>query len=199
MGRRPVEKSRNTDEARKRELAMRILPYFLQHGLRNATMDQLARHAQCSKATLYRYFETHRELVQNVVALKLGELSLFERLLTDQYRPYIERYTLAVAYVSRNLGDVTNLFLTDLKALYPDLWHLIDQFKQFALGILRAFYVDGITAKVFNAIDPDILVLSDELFFDALTNPEFLTKKGIDLQAAFESYFEMRFYGILHR
>ena len=73
-----------------------------------------------------------------------------------------------------------------------------------ALCIIICQYVckcslKGVLDKAFEDLNPDLLVLSDELFFDALTNPEYLTSKGLNLQAAFESYFKMRFYGILRQ
>ncbi len=197
MGRRPTDKERPSDMARQRSMAERMLPFMSARGLRRPSIDELAAHLGCSKATLYRQFPTHRAMVEAVISLKLSDLQLFHPILTDAGRSHRDRYTLAVAYVSRHLGDASNLFLTDLQAMYPDLWQLIDGFKKFALGVLRQFYVDGIEAKVFQDIDPDIMVLSDELFFDALTDPEFLNSKGIDLRSAFDSYFRMRFHGIL--
>lgn len=197
MGRKPTIKERTADPARQRELAIQMLPFMSARGLRQPSMDELATHLGCSKATLYRQFPTHRTMVEAVISLKLADLQQFHPILTDTDRSHRDRYTSAVAYVSRHLGDASNLFLTDLKQMYPDLWQLIDGFKQFALSVLRQFYVDGIKAKVFHDIDPDIMVLSDELFFDALTDPGFLNAKGIDLRSAFDSYFRMRFHGIL--
>lgn len=197
MGRQSVDKERVKDP-KKRELWINeLLPHFIQHGIKEVPIDEVVSILGKSKATIYKHFESHHEIVSLIIQLKLQQLQHFQPLLEDGKRSYQDRYVLAVGYVSKHLGDVSNLFLSDLKEVYPDLWELINGFKQMALSILKNFYQDGIADGKFQDINPDLMVLSDELFFDALTNPEYLTSKGLNLQAAFESYFKMRFYGIL--
>jgi AcrR family transcriptional regulator len=197
MGRQSVEKERIRDPKKRSAWVRQLYPLLQEHGIRAFSMDEMAKALGRSKATVYKHFESHKEIVSIAVLQKLDDLRHFQTILEDPNKSYVDRYVLAVASISRHLGDVSNLFLSDLKLVYPDLWELINGFKQFALTVLKRFYEEGIAAKVFQDIDTDILVLSDELFFDALTNPEFLTRKGIHLKDAFESYFKMRFYGIL--
>lgn len=199
MGRQSLEKERIKDPKKRKAWAEQLLPVFQQRGIRAVTMDEVAVALGKSKATVYKHFDSHKEIVSIVILQKLDDLRHFQTILEDGEKSFTDRYILAVASISRHLGDVSNLFLSDLKLVYPDLWELIDGFKQFALLVLKRFYEEGITAQIFQDIDTDIMVLSDELFFDALTNPEFLTRKGINLKDAFESYFKMRFYGILKK
>lgn len=199
MGRQSLEKRRIKDPVKRDKWVEQLLPYFIQNGIRATPIDEVVSILGKSKATVYKHFESHHEIVSLVIAKKLDEMKHFQPLLTDMEKSYQDRYVLTVAYVSKHLGDISNVFLSDLKEMYPDLWNLINSFKLMALNELRNFYLSGIEAGVFEDINPDLMVLSDELFFDALTNPEYLTSKGLNLQAAFESYFQMRFYGILKR
>jgi AcrR family transcriptional regulator len=199
MGRQSLEKERIRDPKKRQAWAKALYPLLQEQGIRAISMDEMAKVLGKSKATVYKHFESHKEIVSIAILQKLDDLRHFETILVDAEKSYVDRYILAVASISRHLGDVSNLFLAELKEIYPDLWHLITGFKEFALHVLKRFYTEGIAAGVFENLDTDILVLSDELFFDALTNPEFLTKKGINLKDAFESYFKMRFYGILAR
>lgn len=197
MGRQPTNKHRIKDPLKRQEWAAQLLPYFLQRGIRAVPIDEVAKIVQKSKATLYKHFESHHEIVSLVIQQKLTQLQHFQPILENTSQSYKDRYMLAVAYISKHLGDVSNLFLSELKEIYPDLWQLIQGFKHAALAVLKTFYVRGISDGVFENINPDLMVLSDELFFDALTNPEYLAEKGLNLQSAFDSYFRMRFYGIL--
>jgi len=199
MGRQSLEKDRLKDPIKRKAWVQLVSAPMIQQGLREVPIDEVANILGKSKATIYKHFESYHEIVSLVIASKLEDLRHFQPILEDQSRSYQERYVLAVAYVSKHLGDVSNMFLQDLKELYPDLWELINTFKFFALGCLRNFYQRGIEDGTFEDINPDLMVLSDELFFDALTNPSYLTAKGLNLQAAFDSYFKMRFYGILKR
>jgi AcrR family transcriptional regulator len=199
MGRQSVVKERIKDPIKREAWIELLLPHFIERGIREVPIDEVISILGKSKATVYKHFESHHEIVSLVIAKKLGDLKHFQPILIDASKPYKERYMLAVAYVSRHLGDVSNVFLSDLKEIYPDLWQFINSFKLMALSELRSFYISGIQDRTFEDINPDLMVLSDELFFDALTNPEYLTSKGLNLQAAFESYFRMRFYGILRQ
>lgn len=199
MGRQSLEKKRIKDPVKRDSWVEQLLPYFIQNGIRATPIDEVVSILGKSKATVYKHFESHHEIVSLVIARKLDEMKHFQPLLTDSEKSYQDRYVFTVAYVSKHLGDISNVFLSELKEMYPDLWDLINSFKLMALNELKNFYVSGIESGVFEDINPDLMVLSDELFFDALTNPEYLTSKGLNLQAAFESYFQMRFYGILKR
>ncbi len=199
MGRQSVAKERIKDPKKREDWIEQLLPHFIERGIKEVPIDEVTSILGKSKATVYKHFESHHEIVAMVIAKKLNDLKHFQPLLADTSKGYQERYVLAVAYVSKHLGDVSNAFLSDLKAIYPDLWEFINAFKQMALSELRVFYISGIAYGTFEDINPDLMVLSDELFFDVLTNPEFLAEKGLNLQAAFESYFRMRFYGILKR
>lgn len=199
MGRQSLIKERIRDPKKREAWARELIPHLMERGIRGMSMDQMAAALGKSKATVYKHFESQEDIIAMAIAQKLDDLRHFQPILEDAGKSYQDRYVLAVASISRHLGDVSNLFLSDLKAVYPNLWQLINGFKQFALSVLKKFYEDGIRAGVFNDIDTDIMVLSDELFFDALTNPEYLTAKGINLKEAFESYFRMRFDGILRR
>lgn len=199
MGRQSVKKTRIKDPKKRDAWIEKLLPYFIQNGIKATPIDEVVSILGKSKATVYKHFESHHEIVSLVIARKLNDLKHFVPILGDSSKTYQERYVLAVAYISKHLGDVSNVFLSDLKEIYPDLWNLINSFKLLALNELRTFYISGIQDGTFEDINPDLMVLSDELFFDALTNPEYLTSKGLNLQAAFESYFKMRFNGILKR
>ena len=197
MGRQSVEKERIKDPKKRELWVNELLPHFIQRGIKEVPIDEVVSILGKSKATIYKHFESHHEIISLAIAQKLGEMKHFQPILADTGKSYQDRYMLAVAYVSKHLGDISNVFLSDLKELYPDLWNLINSFKLLALNELKTFYINGMHDGIFAELNPDLMVLSDELFFDALTNPEYLTSKGLNLQAAFESYFRMRFYGIL--
>lgn len=197
MGRQSLLKARIKDPKKRQLWVEALLPHFISKGIKEVPIDEVVNILGKSKATVYKHFESHQEIVSLVIARKLDDLKLFVPILTDDSKSYPDRYKLAVAYISRHLGDIHNVFLADLKEIYPDQWNLVNSFKLLALSELKTFYIYGINAGTFAKLNPELMVLSDELFFDVLTNPEYLNSKGLNIQTAFDSYFEMRFYGIL--
>ncbi|MDB4656036.1 TetR/AcrR family transcriptional regulator [Flavobacteriales bacterium] len=197
MGRQSIVKERIKDPKKRGLWINELLPHFIQRGIKEVPIDEVVSILGKSKATVYKHFESHHEIVSLVTARKLDELKHFAPILSDSSKSYQDRYMLAVAYISKNLGDISNVFLSDLKEMYPDIWNLVNSFKLMALSELKTFYISGTQEGTFADLDPDLMVLSDELFFDVLTNADYLTSKGLNLQVAFESYFKMRFHGIL--
>lgn len=197
MGRQSIEKKRIKDPQKRERWIAELIPHFIEKGTKAVPIDEVVTILGKSKATVYKHFESHQEIVSLVTARKLEDLKHFAPILSDNSKSYQDRYMLAVAYISKHLGDISNVFLSDLKEVYPDLWNLVNSFKLMALSELKTFYISGTQEGTFADLDPDLMVLSDELFFDVLTNAEYLTSKGLNLQVAFESYFKMRFYGIL--
>ena len=197
MGRNAIDKIRIKDPKKREKWINELSPAFFEIGIKKLNTDKAAELLGKSKATLYKHFDSHREIVQLVLQQKLVTLQDFQPILVNESKSYPDRYVEAVDFIAQNLGDVNNIFLSDLKAIYPDLWDLIQAFKSFALNSLRNFYRSGSKAGVFQDLNPDLLVLSDELFFDVLTDAEYLSGKGLTLQVAFRDYFKMRFHGIL--
>ncbi|PCJ83812.1 MAG: hypothetical protein COA57_10415 [Flavobacteriales bacterium] len=199
MGRMAIEKERKDNPQKKMEWAKILFPHFQQYGLRNVTMDEVAKVLQKSKATVYKYFKTKDEIVEFVVQYKLGEIAGFVPVLTDESRPFVQRYIKAVEHISTQLLEISNLFLSDLRKFYSEIWDMVNQFRDMAVNQLKDYYESGIKQGIFNNINPKLLALSDQVLFDTLTDPQTLDKYGFTLKSVFEEYFKMRLYGVLKR
>lgn len=57
MNRTPKQK------AKRREIALKTIPLFLEQGIRNSTISQIAAHAGIGKGTIYHYFESREDIV----------------------------------------------------------------------------------------------------------------------------------------
>ena len=58
-----VGKSENLDEDIKQRIVEEAFKLFSQFGIKNVTMDEIARQMGASKKTIYQYFESKEELV----------------------------------------------------------------------------------------------------------------------------------------
>jgi hypothetical protein len=89
------------------------------------------------------------------------------------------------------------LLLSDIKSEYPHLWKLIDTYKSNATIVLAKFYDSGPKAGVFNKFETNIPVLTDRLFFDALSDPQLLEDNNLTIEVALREYFMMKCFGVL--
>lgn len=197
MGRKALDKERKNDPQKKAEWAVQLIPFFQQRGLRGVTIDDIAAELNKSKATVYKYFGSREEIIATTIAIKLEEIQKFEAYLWNKDLPYLERYKKAVQYLSEHIGDISNLFLADLKHELPNLWILVDEFRKYTIEVLKKYYQEGIDNGTFNDIHPSLMVAGDQFFVNILSDPDFLIGHQLTIKEAFDEYFRMKFYGIM--
>ena len=74
MGRKPVDKERIDDPELKATWISRLAPVYLRNGLTRFTMDDIASKLGISKATLYKYYASREEILDDVVQRRIEEL-----------------------------------------------------------------------------------------------------------------------------
>ncbi len=199
MGRRALDKERNIDPKRQNEWVAKLSPHFRDRGLKNFSMDDMAEVVGVSKATLYKYFSSRDEIVALFIAKKIESSTGFVALLNDEKVDYVKRYRNAIAYFSETIADTSVLLLADLKDMYPAIYSLIEQFKDYSIEILSGYYKEGIDKGYFSPIHIAVLTAADQQTLNVLSDPAFLQKNNLTLAQAIEAYFEMRLNGVLKR
>jgi len=197
MGRKATSKPRINNPQKRAQLAERAFPLFQTQGLRNITMDEVATYVGKSKATIYKYFSSREAIISSALSQRLAAIKAFEHILNDTKLPYLQRYFDSINHLHTQLGDISTLFLADLKYLFPNIWKLISQLIDEVSTLLQCYYKEGIERKIFNAINVNLLLLSDKFFFTTLSDPDFLQKNQLTIQVAFAQYFELKFIGLL--
>lgn len=196
MGRKFLSKSRIEDPDLKRRWAAELTPLFLERGLKLFPMDLVAAELGISKATLYKYFRSREEILDLAMEIKLLEIRRYQATLSNHDLPYLERFLAALQITSAELSSISTLFLSDLKETYPRVWVRVQQFIEEGLRVLRIFYEEGIDRGDLAPVHPAVLVITDELFFSQLAEPQFLEQRGLTVQEALESYFLLKFGGM---
>ena len=197
MGRKALDVQRVDNPKKKQAWVMQLFPFLQEKGLKSITMDEVAKELNKSKATIYKYFKSQTDIWEYTVQYKLEDIRKFELILKNENVEYLERYMLAIQHLYNEMELVSNLFLRDLKYLYPNIWQQVLDFQLYSIGVLKAYYAEGIRRGIFIDINPNIMVLSDQLFFQALSEPNFLISNDLTIQAAFQAYFKMRMFGFV--
>lgn len=197
MGRKSIEKDRLFDRTKKEKWVKRLMPHFKEKGLLGYSMDEMARYLEISKATIYNHFKSKDEIVEAVIQLKIDQLKGFEDYLQNVNLPFLVRYYKGIQYFTSHLSDFSNVFLTDLQKVYPEQWNAFSDFQKSCVRSIRDYYQEGIEKGVFNKINLSLLAMSDKIFFQLLSIPEYLQELNITIEKAFEEYFKMKFNGLL--
>lgn len=199
MGRKFVDKQRNTNEQKKEKYLLLLMQTFKAHGLSKYTMDSIAKELNVSKATLYQYFTSKDEMVEIILSRILFQMRDFELIAINPSIPYEERYYQIIELFSSVISDISNVMLEDLRNEYPKLWKDVQIFIEYASDVLYEFYESGKKAGIFIDIDSSVLAMTDRLFFNAISDVEFLNKNKLTLKKAFEEYYKMKCFGFIKK
>ncbi len=197
MGRKSIDKKRKNAPQKRREWAVQLYPYFRDHGLQDVKMDTMASLLGKSKSTVYEYFSSKEEIIEETLQYKLEMLLGFEEILSDTSISLTDRFIQFMEYMTPVLSDITNLLIDDLKTLFPKIWETVEQFYEYASQVLEKYYDEGMKKGVFKKRHPALLALSDKFFFTELMNPQFLKENNLTPTLAFQEYFEIKFYGLM--
>ncbi len=197
MGRNAVSKERNLNPKKRDLYIVKLTETFKKHGLKKYSMDSIASELKISKATLYYYFSSKDEMVEIALMRVIGQMSEFENIAKNELLSFETRFYKMLELFSNSFNDISNLFLADLQDEYPLLWNQVQQFIDYVNQVLTDFYNNGKKAGVFTEIHTAILVISDRMFFNAISDVEFLTKNNITLRMAFDEYFRMKCFGFI--
>ncbi len=156
-------------------------------GLVQWTVDDLAKQAGISKRTLYRYFASKDEIIEEVI-------NIFMAGLTAQVNSLLEKNSSPVEVMTNMAGHVftygQNIFskegLEDLKDSYPHLWQKIDDFRSAKITSVIKHFSSSEQHTIIKELDEQILVTVLIAIIQSVVNPTYLTQNNISFAYAIE-------------
>lgn len=199
MGRNSIKKARNSN-VKKRELyIVSLTETFKKHGLKKYTMDSIAAELNVTKATLYHYFSSKDEMVEISLMRLLGQLGGFEAIAKNNELDFEVRFYKMLELFSNVFADISNIYLADLQTEYPLMWQQVQLFTEYVTSVLTNFYNEGKKVGVFKEINTAILVISDRMFLNVISDIDFMQKNNLTIRIAFDEYFRMKCFGFLNQ
>ncbi len=145
------------EEARQRILA-KADEKFRRFGVRRVTMDEIAREIRMSKKTLYRHFSGKRDLVRQLAQDGLGaHLRHAIEALRGPESPH-EAFAAGFAALRRMVRDSAPVFMSDVRAEYPDVWEEIETLRLELTSVYAQRIADGARSGAIRpGIEPEIV------------------------------------------
>jgi len=198
MGRKTTDKMRYNNARIKQDLAIKAMVYFQKNGIAKVRMSKMASDLSMSKTTIYNHFESKDELLEAALNYKLGIISEYETVLENITLPYTERYRKAVLFYCVQLFDISTNLMNEIKEGHPKLWKVVVNFNRQTYLNLKDYYEVGIEIGVFKAdTNPVLMSLDDQQFFQMLGMNDIMQDNNIEVLAAFNHHYKMKFTGIL--
>jgi AcrR family transcriptional regulator len=198
MGRKPIDRYRYKDELIKEKYVIKFMIYFQNNGLENFSMSKMAADLKMSKTTIYNHFTTKEEIISAVVDYKLSIIKDYQTVLENITLPFIERYRKSMLFFCVQTFDISAPILFHIEVNYPKIWKKVEQFQLGVMRNLKSYYEVGIEIGLFKKeMNPFLLYLDDQKFFELLSNQKVLSDHNITVLDAFNHHFSIKFKGIL--
>ncbi len=153
-----------TDKEFSAELESKILAkaieLFMSIGVRNTTMDDLARELGVSKKTLYRVISNKADLVRICVERDIMKKETEVKEIQQQSEDVLEEMLKIGASVTNSLRTFQVSVIHDLMKFYPESWAIIEDHKnRFIRSVVHKNIVEGIKAGFYRAdIQADVII-----------------------------------------
>lgn len=103
---------------------------FCQYGFKSVTMDDIAKHLGMSKKTIYQNFADKNELVDILIADKLGNQSCKMNDCAKNAKNAIHEIFLTIADIKELMGALNPKLFYDLQKYHPKSWLKFRNFKE---------------------------------------------------------------------
>jgi len=199
VGRNSIKKERIHNPKKKKEIINDLIVFYKNsnNSLANSNMDQIAKGLNRSKATLYKYYKSKEDMINDLVDYKVQEIAKFAMLLHNEELDFKERYALSFQILEKHISDISNDFIDDLKNVFPKIYDKIKLLIDLAVHELAKFYQSGMEQGVFNKLNAKLLSLNDLSIFVTLTDPKFLKEHNLTMQQAFKDFYDIRCKGLM--
>jgi AcrR family transcriptional regulator len=184
--------SRYSDETIKLKFISRILNPIKTNGFEQMRMDDIAKHMDLSKATLYKYFSSKDEVIQRLVENFITYIIEADKELTDESGSFIAGFQKSFSQTLLIANYGTDAFYNDLNEVYPELFGRIQVAVGERNGRLKELYEKGAEAAVFNKLNASLLIIQDELMFRNLLDSLYLMKQQLTLRGAIFDYYQIK-------
>lgn len=168
-------------------------------GIKNVTIDILAKECGISKKTIYKYYQSKDEIVESFADNVLNRIAE-EFVLTQKSKlnpeEMMNRFFDIIFDIIKNIPSA---MLHDIRRFYPDVESRINWLREKYSVIFIATIKEGIKSGVFRDINP---IFVEGFYMGAVNevfNPEFILKNNITINEVVTSFKTILLTGLLRQ
>jgi len=170
----------------------KIKPVFRKIRLSQINMDDMARHMDISKATLYKYFTSKDEIITMFVDYCADYLRMADAALTDEAVSFPHRFRLSFGNSLKTVIYVPDILLHDLRELYPHLYEKLMLAMQDHIRSMQRFIDAGAEAGVFRRVSAPLYVIQDDAVLRRIFEPSFSIQFDMTLKQALMEFYLLK-------
>lgn len=180
------------DKARYK-LLKKLISSVMKDGFQHLRMDDIAKSMVVSRATMYKYFSSKEEVIEGVVSIFIDYLEKMEERTKEDDEKWFGVWFQKLFEQSVNLvGKITDVFLKDLQAVYPDLYDNLKSTLNKREKMTLEFYQDGKEKGIFNMINEKFILLQDDILLREIIDIKYLLYNQMSIEQVLYDYYQFK-------
>ncbi|SEK07394.1 TetR/AcrR family transcriptional regulator [Paenibacillus polymyxa] len=176
----------------------KIKPVIRRTRFSQLKIDDIAKHMDISKVTLYKHFSSKDEIIEQVVEYGIQYLQQADTVVYDDSVSYIDRFQKTFLESLIGVIYLSDLFLQDLKEFYPRLFEKISLAQQNRIKNLQSFFQSGMDKKIFNRMHAALSLVQDDATLRRIMEPTFSIQwYDLTLKQAVMEFYRMKQYQVI--
>jgi len=172
---------------------------FLRYGVKNLTMDEIARQLGMSKKTIYLYVANKSDLVKKVMQAHLDKEDTFIKEVQKTSKNALEENLRTMTFMSQELQGFNAVVFFELQKYYPESYALFNEHKEKValrriLNNLKAGIKEGLYRK---DIDTEIVSRIFVSALDILIDQQRFPSKKYHFYNLYKEFVNYHLGGIL--
>ena len=172
---------------------------FKKYGIKNLTMDDVARELGMSKKTIYVFVEDKNELVKlSMESYLQEERNQLEEILKTS-KDSIDEMIQMISYFIHQVKEFNPSALNDLQKYYPETWDIYNEYRfHFMLGMVTKNLENGVEQGVYRKdLNADIISKIYIAGIDILINQQLFPSKKYVFLDTYKEYLKYHLSGIV--
>lgn len=180
----------------------RILNYarekFCSEGFYKTSMDELAKELQISKKTIYKYYTSKENLIEDIVNTNIcADDCMMSSIIDSDDNVVLKLLKITNAHLSKT-AKISEKWLKDIQTQTPHIYEQIKTFRAQKIESTMAKLISqGVKEELIEKIHPQIVISIMTTVSSNVSRSEFLIKNNISLHDALKGMFEFVFNGLL--
>ncbi|UUZ83117.1 TetR/AcrR family transcriptional regulator [Paenibacillus sp. P26] len=180
-------------EAQKDKSLKKLISSVMKDGFQQLRMDDIAKHMDVSRATMYKHFSSKEEVMEGVVRVFVDYIETLEDLSPEEDEASFGTWFQQLFGQTVSLvGTITDIFLKDLQTAYPELYDRLKAALTKREKQALEFYRDGKNKGIFNPINENFLLLQDDLLLREIINPKYLLVNQVSIRQVLHDYYQLK-------
>ncbi|MDB5103886.1 MAG: TetR/AcrR family transcriptional regulator [Fibrobacteres bacterium] len=188
------------DEEVRNRILVEARALFFRYGFSKVTMDEAAEALGMSKKTLYRYFPSKEDLLQEVTSGHMQECDASLKAICGRHDVSpLERLKLTMTYVTGLFSQMSEPLMHDLRRNAPEIWKSVEEHRQKNIeSDFGALIKEGRQKGMFRKdVDERLFILIYANVVRDILNPEVLSGLPFKPTQVYDAICKVLFEGLL--